>query len=258
MPQINNEAYSNQAECWWSENGFLALLRYFNNVWRFPYYQRVLTEQLENPHGKRLLDVGCGGGVLAEQFAAMGFAVTGIDPSAKSIEVARAHAAQNGFKIDYLVGYGNELPLENETFDIVVCSDVLEHIENWDEVIGEIARVLKHNGIFVYATINRTASSKAGVIELWQENEATSYMPPNLHVWEMFIKPEELEDSFERYGLQNKEIKGINPLKDPSIVPVAMQEHKEGKISSFEFIQRTYGGEGSNIEIYYKGYAIKL
>lgn len=257
MPQINNEAYNDQAESWWSDNGFLALLRYFNNVWRLPYYQRILTQQFETPEGKRLLDVGCGGGVLAEQFAAMGFAVTGIDPSDKSIEVAQTHAAQNGFKIDYLIGYGNKMPFENETFDVVVCSDVLEHIEKWDEVIGEVARVLKSNGIFIYATINRTTSSKAGVIEAWQENDSTSYMPPNLHVWEMFIKPEELEKSLEKYGLQNREIKGIKPLDDPALVPIAMQQHKEGRISSFELIQRTYGGEGSNIDIYYKGYAVK-
>lgn len=257
MPLINNAAYSDQAQNWWSENGFLALLRYFNNAWRLPYYKNILAQQMDSYQDKRLLDVGCGGGILTEQFALMGFTVTGIDQSNKSIEVAREHALQNHLEIDYNVGYGNKLFLEDEIIDVAVCSDVLEHIEKWDEVISEVARVLKQNGIFIYATINRTASSRTGVIELWQENESTCCMPANLHVWEMFITPEELIKSFERHGIKNKEIRGINPIDDPTVITEAMKAHKEGKISPCEFIERTYAGDGSNIDIYYKGYAIK-
>ncbi len=257
IPQVDNDIFNYQSESWWSDNGFGALLRYFSNPWRVPYYQRILTQQLENFCGKCLLDVGCGGGILAEEFARMGFAVTGIDPSGNSIEVARAHAAQSGLKINYLTGYGDRLPFESETFEVVACCDVLDHIKNWDTVIGEVARVLKNNGIFIYDTINRTTYSKTVLIELAQENESTRFMPPNLHMWEMFIKPEELEPSLERYGLQNKDIKGIKPVDDPTPMVMAMQQHNAGKISTIELAKCLSTGEGSYIEGFYMGYAIK-
>lgn len=255
-PQGDNSLFNDLAESWWSDNGFFAVLRYWSANWSIPYYQRVLTQQLESFHGRPLLDLGCGGGVVAESFAAMGFAVTGIDRSEKSVEVARSHATQNGLKIDYLTGYGDKLPFGNEAFEIVICSGVLEVIKDWDSVIREIARVLKHNGIFVFYSTNRTDASK-GMIEVAQENEATCFIPTNMLSWEMFITPEELAASLEQYGLQIKEIKGSKPVEDPMPGFIAMQQHKQGAISSIELAKYLGLEEGPNVDILYMGYAVK-
>ena len=258
LPQIDYEVFNTHSESWWNENGIGTLLKYYSNPWRVPYYQRIFTQKLENFDGKRLLDVGCGGGVLAEEFALMGFTVTGLDPSDKLMEVARTHAAHNSLKINYLTGYGDKLPFEDETFEVVACCDVFDHVQEWDLIIGEVARVLKPNGIFVYDTINRTAFSKAVIIDLAQENESTSFLPPNIHAWEMFIKPEELEASLEQYGLQNQDIKGIIPVEDPTPMVTVMQQHKEGKISFIDLAKCLSPAEGTFTDGFYMGYAIKL
>ena len=89
-PQIDNDVYNRLADTWWDEKGLLNILKATVNPWRVPYFQRILTRLQIDPKGKRALDVGCGGGLLAEEFATMGFAVTGIDPSETSLAVARA------------------------------------------------------------------------------------------------------------------------------------------------------------------------
>jgi 2-polyprenyl-6-hydroxyphenyl methylase/3-demethylubiquinone-9 3-methyltransferase len=256
IPQIDNDVYNRLADTWWDENGLLNILKATVNPWRVPYFQRILTRLQIDPKGKRALDVGCGGGLLAEEFATMGFAVTGIDPSETSLAVARAHAAQNGLHIDYRLGYGDELPFENETFEVVYCCDVLEHIPNWDAVIGEIARVLKQNGIFFYDTINRTIFSKIVVIKIAQEWNLTRFFPPNLHVWEMFIKPEELSASLGRHGLHDQDLRGTK-LGNPVGMLSAVRQYKTGKISGIEFGRRIGFREGPNMAGSYMGYALK-
>jgi 2-polyprenyl-6-hydroxyphenyl methylase/3-demethylubiquinone-9 3-methyltransferase len=106
-----------------------------------------------------LLDIGCGGGVLTEDFASMGCQVTGIDISPRSIEVAKAHAALSGLTVDYRVGSGTELDFEANSFDAVSCCDVLEHIQDWKQVLAEASRVLTPGGLFFFDTINRTLKS---------------------------------------------------------------------------------------------------
>src|SRR5438105_15848127 len=92
MRPIDNDIYDRLADTWWRENGFLNLLQTTLNPWRVPYFKRALAALKIDPHGSRALDVGCGGGLLTEEVAAMGFSVTGIDPSRRSLEIARAHA----------------------------------------------------------------------------------------------------------------------------------------------------------------------
>ena len=254
---IDNDVFDHLSDGWWSDHTFAGLLKHVTNPWRVPYFKRTLTQGLAiDPEGKKALDVGCGGGILAEEFATMGFHVMGVDPSCTSLEAAREHAAQGDLKIDYRTGYGDKLPFENETFEVVFCCDVLEHIHGWDNVIGEVARVLKGGGAFFYDTINRTPFSKITLIKLAQEWKFTRFLPPNLHAWEMFIRPEELMASFERHGLQHKEIKGTKPANALRII-MAMRQYKKGKISPAEFGQRTHAQEGPNTGGFYMGYAIK-
>ena len=223
-----------------------------------PYFERVLAQLKIEPQSKRALDVGCGGGVLAAEFAAMGFIVTGLDPSDQWLEAARAQAAQSGLNIDYRFGHGDKLPFENESFEVVYCCDVLEHIQNWNAVIGEVARVLKRSGVFLYDTINRTMFSKITMIKMAQEWKFTCLAPPNLHVWEMFITPDELKASLARHGLQNKDLVGTKMNGNPIKMILALMRYKAGKVSGAELGKNIGLKEGTNISSSYMSYAMKL
>ena len=197
--------YNRLAATWWDENEVLNVLRISLNPARFSYFRAVLLEQVHlDPRGKKTLDVGCGGGLLAEEFARLGCNVTGIDPSEPSIAVARAHATQEGLAIEYFTGVGESLQFADASFDIVYCCDVLEHVNDLGAVIAEIARVLKKDGFFFYDTINRTFMSRIISIKLLQEWKATRVMPPNLHDWKLFIKPAELQAHMSAHRLETK------------------------------------------------------
>ena len=128
--EVNNEIYETLGHLWWSEDaGFeLTSLRFCMNPVRYGYFQRILGELAIA--GRAVLDIGCGGGYLAEAFAADGFQVTGLDPAVNSIRTAQRHAAETGLQIRYEVGRGESLPFADETFDIVCCCDVLEHVDD--------------------------------------------------------------------------------------------------------------------------------
>ena len=151
-PQVDNDLYNRLADAWWSEQSELYLLKALVNPWRVPYFRRLLDQEQVDLRGRRALDVGCGGGFLTEEVAALGFAVTGVDPSAQSLAVARAHAAQHALPITYCRGSSDQLPFAAASFAVVSCGDVLEHIPNWEAVIGEVRRVLVRGGGFFYVT----------------------------------------------------------------------------------------------------------
>ena len=254
---IDNGIYDRLADGWWHERGFLNLLQSTLNPWRLPYFTRALTAAGINPRGSRALDVGCGGGLVAEEAAAMGFSVTGIDPSARSLEVAQAHAITTGLTIEYRLGRGDDLPFSAGAFDVVLCCDVLEHIANWDAVIGEMARVLRSGGLLLYDTINRTFASKIRSIKIAQDWKWTRYAPPNTHVWEMFITPEELLASFGRHGLTSLGISGTAPKGNPIRALQLTRQFRSGKISSAEFGRKMEMTEGPVLSGSYMGYAVK-
>ncbi len=188
MP-VDNQLYDTLAGSWWDESGVLSTLQGLNPA-RFGYMRRILTGELGmDLQRRRTLNVGCGGGLLAEEFVRLGCTVTGIDPSAKSLEAARAHARQEGLAIEYGQGVGESLPFPDGAFEIVYCCDTLEHVEDLDKVLGEIARVLGPGGVFLYDTLNRTFRSWLIMIKVLQDWDSTSLMPPNLHAWKSFISP---------------------------------------------------------------------
>ena len=257
MP-VDNELYNRLSSTWWDENEPLNLLRTSINPGRFGYFRDVLIKQLKiDPRGKKALDVGCGGGILAEEFARLGCQVIGIDPSASSLATARAHAQQVGLDIDYRVGIGEDLPFADESFELVYCSDVLEHVNDLAKVVAEIDRVLKPGGVFLYDTINRTFPSNLVMIKLLQEWKATSFMPPNLHDWNAFIKPSELLTLIKRNGLDNREITGLAPAANPIAMTILMRRRKRGKISLYEMGSRMRFQQSKDTSILYMGYAIK-
>jgi 2-polyprenyl-6-hydroxyphenyl methylase/3-demethylubiquinone-9 3-methyltransferase len=161
----------------------------------------------------------------------LGYCVTGIDPSERSIAVARAHAHDAGLAIDYQLGTGEALPFEASSYEAAYCLDVLEHVSDVDKVITEIQRVLKPGGVFVFDTINRTLRSKLLAIKIMQEWQATSVMPPNFHEWDKFIKPAELKAMLVQQGFEPQEFIGFAARGNPLNHIQMFRKRKQGVVS---------------------------
>jgi 2-polyprenyl-6-hydroxyphenyl methylase/3-demethylubiquinone-9 3-methyltransferase len=256
MP-VDNAVYDRMAGSWWDESGFLHALAGLNPA-RFGYMRRVLVEELRlAPSDLRVLDVGCGGGLLAEEFARLGCAVTGVDPSPESLAAARAHAAGQGLTIGYHCATGEALPFPDQSFDVVYCCDVLEHVTDVHQVIGETARVLRSGGTYLYDTINRTLRSRLLVIELLQEWRWTALMPPRLHDWNMFIRPAELRVELEHHGLVPGGVTGLKPRASPLRLVRALRRRKRGLLTYAAAVREMDLGESPDTSVSYIGYARK-
>ena len=258
MTDINNHIYDELAETWWDEKEFLHLLKVMVNPWRVPYFRKVLEKQYgQDLSGVRLLDIGCGGGVLTEEFVTMGCKATGVDLSPRSIEIARMHAAQTGLSIDYQVGSATHLSFEPASFDVVSCCDVLEHIHEWKQVIAEARRVLKPGGLFFFDTINRTQESKVQFIFGLQEFPLTRLMPKNTHIWEMFITAEELTSVLQENGFLLEDMKGGKIAKSPLSMLWVVEQQKMGRITFAELGRRLELKLDPDLSLNYLGYARK-
>jgi 2-polyprenyl-6-hydroxyphenyl methylase/3-demethylubiquinone-9 3-methyltransferase len=257
MP-VDNEIYNRLSSTWWDEQAPLAILRTGANPGRFGYFREVLLKQVGvDPAGKQALDVGCGGGLLAEEFARLGCQVTGIDPSDPSLATARAHARQSGLDIAYRVGVGEALPFADETFDLAYCCDVLEHVNDLAQVLSEISRVLRRGGLFFYDTINQTVQSKLIVIKLLQEWKSTSFLPPKTHDWNMFIKPQRLQELMTQQGLASQDMVGLKPAASLLAIIGSLRQCKRGKLSVAELGSRFHFQQSKDTSVPYMGYAIK-
>jgi 2-polyprenyl-6-hydroxyphenyl methylase / 3-demethylubiquinone-9 3-methyltransferase len=242
---------------WWDEAGFLHALAALNPA-RFGYMRRILVEELRvELVGLDVLDIGCGGGLLAEEFARLGCVVTGVDPSEVSLAAARSHAAGQGLAIAYQLALGESLPFVDESFDVVYCCDVLEHVDELRRVIAETARVLRPGGTYLYDTINRTLRSRLIVIKLLQEWRWTALMPPGLHDWRMFIRPAELEAELVRHGLVPGGLTGLKPRANPLRVLRALRRRKTGLLSYAAAVREMDLGESPDTSVSYVGYAVK-
>jgi 2-polyprenyl-6-hydroxyphenyl methylase/3-demethylubiquinone-9 3-methyltransferase len=255
--RVDNGIYDRVHATWWDEDGFMALLRTSVNPGRSAYFRRVLCERLQRePAGLQLLDVGCGGGLLAEEFARMGFAVTGLDRSQPSLQAARAHAERDGLDIEYLEGEADTLPFEAQRFDVVSCCDVLEHVDEPRRVLGEIARVLKPGGVFLFDTINRTLRSKLVAIKLAQDWRPTRFIPRDVHVWDKFITPDELSEYMRSQRLWSCEMVGLSPPRNPVPAFGAFVRHKLGRLSFAELGARMRLEQSRDLSISYMGFAL--
>ena len=258
MKTVNNDIYNHIHDTWWNKDGFMAMLRTSVNPPRFGYFHHTMVKKLRiNPDNLSVLDVGCGGGFLSEQFASIGCTVTGIDPSLPTLNAARAHAKLLGLRINYVEGNGENMPFESQQYDMVCCCDVLEHVADIDTVISEIARVLKPGGILFYDTINRTIKSKLIAIKFAQEWPLTRFMPNDVHVWEKFIRPDELSNSFEKSGLINSEMTGLSLKINPVKGLLHFVRQKLGRISYAELGSKLILTESKDLDISYMGYAVR-
>jgi 2-polyprenyl-6-hydroxyphenyl methylase/3-demethylubiquinone-9 3-methyltransferase len=256
MP-VDNQLYDRLAHTWWEDTGLLHLLKALNPA-RFGYMRRTLFEELRlDPTNLQVLDLGCGGGLLAEEFARLGCAVTGLDPSEPSLVVARGHAATVGLSIDYRHGSGEALPFADAIFEVVYCCDVLEHVADLPQVIAETARVLKASGVFVFDTINRTLRSKFIMIKVFQDWAWTSLLPAGLHDWRLFVRPAELRTLLALNDLELRSCTGLQPRATPLAVLRALRARKRGRLSYAETARQLDLGESRSLSILYAGYAVK-
>lgn len=258
---VNNEVYRHRAQDWWEDDvAIFSTLRFFVNPVRCAYFLRIFRQMREKQAAQEqpaLLDVGCGGGFLSEEFARAGFVVTGIDPALETIAVAQQHARASGLTIDYRVGSGERLPCTDACFDCVACCDVLEHVDDLECVVREVARVLKPGGLFFYDTINRTLRSKLTAVKVPRAWRSATADESNGHVWSHFIKPKELAALMARYGLDNREMRGISPRANPLSVYLNLRRCFKGRISVKELGQRARFGECKGLGISYMGFAVK-
>lgn len=257
IPTADNTLYDALSESWWDERSLLNLLKTTVNPWRVPYFARQSASHHSAEYPLTLLDVGCGGGLLAEEFAHLNCQVSGIDPSAQSIATARAHAQQQGLAIDYHCGFGNHLPFADASFDVVSCCDVLEHIEDWQATLADISRVLKPGGLFLFDTINRTAYSWLVNILIAQDLPYTRFMPKNMHVWHMFITPDELRAGMRKHGLHQRDLVGATPKGSPLRALRAIRGFNRGRLTAHDVGNVAAMRPSRNVRGSYMGYAIK-
>jgi 2-polyprenyl-6-hydroxyphenyl methylase / 3-demethylubiquinone-9 3-methyltransferase len=194
---------------WWSDEGPFAGLHQLNTV-RVEYFRHAFGRF----GGKRVLDVGCGGGILSEALAREGAVVTGVDPSEKSLAVAREHAAQSGLTIDYRAGSAEDLASSGfaQGFDLVFAVDVLEHVDDLDRTMAAIAAMLAPGGGLGFLTHNRTIAAFLRLI--WEEEYVEHTMPEGFHDFARFITPAELTDQLTRHGMVLQELKGVGRAAD--------------------------------------------
>lgn len=257
MPTIDNAIYDRIPTAWWSDDSFMALLRNAVNPPRFAYFHDILVQRFGRPPAAlSVLDVGCGGGLLAERFAAVGCTVTGIDRSLPTLDAARAHAQATGLDIRYLQGDAQALPFDAAQFDVVCCCDVLEHVDDVDHVVSEIARVLRPGGVFFFDTINRTWRSKLLAIKLAQDWAPTRVVPRNVHVWHQFIRPSELATSMQRHGMAEHEFAGLSPA-NPLAAVAALVRLKLGRISFGEMGHALVLAKSGDLSLSYMGFATR-
>jgi len=164
--------------------------------------------------GLRVLDVGCGGGLIAEPLARLGARVAGLDPAPETIEAARRHAAAQGLDIAYRAGRVEDLAAEAETFDALVCLEVVEHVPDPAAFLAACARLVRPGGLMLLSTLNRTL--KAYLLAIIGGEYILRWLPVGTHQWERFVTPDELTRHLRAAGLEAPVIKGLvyNPLAD--------------------------------------------
>jgi len=164
--------------------------------------------------GLRVLDVGCGGGIISEPLARLGAEVTGLDPAVENVEAARRHAAGQGLAIDYRTGRVEDLAAEGQIFDAVVCLEVVEHVPDAGAFLACCASLVRPGGLMLLSTLNRTL--KAYLLAIIGGEYVLRWLPVGTHQWDRFITPDELARHLRAAGLAAPKVEGLvyNPLAD--------------------------------------------
>ena len=212
------EKFSKIAEEWWNPTGKFRPLHKFNPI-RIKYIKDNLINDFDLKDkkkpldGLKILDIGCGGGLLSEPMARLGASVTGIDPLKKNIEIAKHHLKKSKLNIKYH-NFSPEKFKSNNKFDVILNMEIVEHVENVDFFIKQSAKFLKKSGIMFVATLNQTL--KSYLFAIIGAEYVLKWLPVGTHDWQKFIKPEELIKICKKNSLNLKTVDGIsfNPIID--------------------------------------------
>jgi 2-polyprenyl-6-hydroxyphenyl methylase/3-demethylubiquinone-9 3-methyltransferase len=205
---------------WWDADGKFKPLHKLNPV-RVGYVRDKVAERfgrdVKAPKplaGLRILDIGCGGGLMAEPMARLGAEVVGADPARANIEVARLHAAGSGLAIDYRATTAEAVAAAGESFDVILAMEVVEHVADRDAFVAACARLLSPGGLTIFATINRTL--KAYALAVIGAELVLRWLPRGTHDYQKLVQPAELEASLHRAGLDIVDRTGVvySPLSD--------------------------------------------
>jgi 2-polyprenyl-6-hydroxyphenyl methylase / 3-demethylubiquinone-9 3-methyltransferase len=214
------ERFRRIASEWWDQNGKFRPLHQLGPA-RLQFVRDELvrhfalaTGGLRPLTGLRILDVGCGGGLVSEPLGRMGATVTGIDPGRENVEAARAHAEPQGLAIDYRVTTIEDLAARGETFDAIVCLEVVEHVPDVGAFLKTCARCVRPGGAMILSTINRNLKSYA--LAIVGAEYILGWLPRGTHQWDRFVTPEELARYTAQAGLSGANFQGLvyNPLRD--------------------------------------------
>ena len=220
VDQAEVERFSRHAANWWDARGPMAALHKFNPV-RLGYIRDKAAERfgrdpkkLDCLKGLRMLDIGCGGGILSEPLARLGAQMVGADPSRENIAVASAHAQESGVTVDYRATTAEDLAAAGERFDVVLAMEVVEHVTDVDAFVATCASMVKPGGLMIAATLNRTLKSFA--LAIVGAEYVLRWLPRGTHQWDKFVTPKALEATIERGGLQVTGERGViyNPFAD--------------------------------------------
>ena len=198
--------FSRVAEQWWDARGPMAALHKFNPV-RLGYIRDRAAahfgrdpKRLNSLAGLRVLDIGCGGGLISEPLARLGATVVGIDPADRNVAVARHHAALSSLIIDYRAASVEALAEAGEIFDVVLAMEVIEHVSDVGLFLDRAAATVKPGGLLFVATLNRTVKSFA--LAIVGAEYILRWLPRGTHRWEKFVTPDELKIAIEQVGLR--------------------------------------------------------
>jgi 2-polyprenyl-6-hydroxyphenyl methylase / 3-demethylubiquinone-9 3-methyltransferase len=205
------EKFSKIAEEWWNPNGKFKPLHKFNPI-RISYIKENIVKSLKIRQKKtplkkiKILDIGCGGGLISEPMCRLGASVTAIDASEKNINVAKLHAKKNHLKINYICASPEELKT-NKKFDVILNMEIIEHVEDVKFFLKSCSNLLKKNGIMFVATLNKTLKSYAFAIV--GAEYILRWLPIGTHEWEKFIKPDELINILKKNNLELDRLDGM-------------------------------------------------
>jgi 2-polyprenyl-6-hydroxyphenyl methylase/3-demethylubiquinone-9 3-methyltransferase len=214
------ERFSKLAATWWDPRGPMAALHKFNPL-RLAYIRDQAAarfdrdpKKLDCLKGLRMLDIGCGAGILSEPLARLGASMVGADPAEENIEAAKAHAEATGVTVDYRATTAEALAGSNEKFDVVLAMEVVEHVVDVPAFVDSCASMVKPGGLLIAATLNRTLKSFA--LAIVGAEYVLRWVPRGTHQWDKFVKPQELERAIEDAGLDVIGERGViyNPLAD--------------------------------------------
>ncbi len=206
------EKFSKIAEEWWNPSGKFKPLHKFNPI-RIKYIKENLindfnlTNKKKPLNGLKILDIGCGGGLLSEPMARLGAEVTGIDPLKRNIEIAKYHLKKSKLKINYYNFPPEKFKSKNK-FDVILNMEIIEHVENVDFFIDQSSQFLKKSGIMFIATLNQTL--KSYLFAIIGAEYILRWLPIGTHDWQKFIKPAELIKICKKNSLNLKKIDGMN------------------------------------------------